>query len=348
MGMKLAFRWFGEQDAVTLRQIRQIPGVSTIVSACYETSAGERWQEKDVRAICTAAAQNGLSFEVAEGLPVHEEIKLGGPRKDAYIQAYIDTLGLLASMGVRVVCYNFMPLFGWIRTDLKKRLPDGSTTVAFYEDSLQKIDPAKGELRLPGWNFSTQREEVRRLLREYEALGTAGMWRNLIYFLEAVVPQARRVGIRLAIHPDDPPLPVFGLPRIVSTLEDLIRLTSIVNDSANGITLCTGSLGSGREKSVEEIALRFSREGKLPFVHARNISFENKTDFVETAHPTSEGNLNMAAILRALHKGGFDGYLRPDHGRMIWGETGKPGYGLFDRALGCAYFNGLWEAISAR
>jgi len=160
-----------------------------------------------------------------------------------------------------------------------------------------------------------------------------------------VAPEAERLGIRLAIHPDDPPLPVFGLPRVVSTLEDLLRLTGAVDLPSNGVTLCTGSLGSSRANDVVKIADRLCAEGKIPFVHGRNVRWEGEEDFCESGHLTASGSLNMAAILAALHRRGFDGVIRADHGRMVWGERGRPGYGLYDRAMGVCYLAGLWEAL---
>ena len=187
--------------------------------------------------------------------------------------------------------------------------------------------------------------ESGRWLGQYRALGEAGLWNNLRYFLQAVAPEAERLGIRLAIHPDDPPLPVFGLPRVVSTLEDLLRLTGAVDLPSNGVTLCTGSLGSSRANDVVKIADRLCAEGKIPFVHGRNVRWEGEEDFCESGHLTASGSLNMAAILAALHRRGFDGVIRADHGRMVWGERGRPGYGLYDRAMGVCYLAGLWEAL---
>jgi mannonate dehydratase len=344
--MQFAFRWYGRDDPVTLDRIRQIPGISSVVSACYDVPAGDVWKAESIEKIRKDAAGHGLAFEVVEGLPVHESIKLGDSNRDRYIENYIVNLRLLSEHGIRVVCYNFMPVFGWIRTRLDRPLPDGSQTLAFSEKELEEVDPVKKELNLPGWSFSSRKEEIASLIERYRELGAPGMWRNLRYFLEAVVPEAEKCGIALAIHPDDPPLPVFGLPRIVSSEEDLERLTSLVDSPYNGITLCTGSLGSGRHNNVAKIAYRFAAEGKIKFVHARNILFENRLDFVEVGHLTENGSLNMAEILQALHRGGFNGYLRSDHGRMVWGEQGRPGYGLYDRAMGITYLEGIWEDIT--
>ena len=343
--MELSFRWFGPSDAVSLAQIRQIPGVTTVVGACHHIPAGELWPEEDIAAIAAAARRHGLRFEVAEGLPVHEDIKLGLPGRDAYIENYIENLRRLAKHGVKVACYNFMPLFGWIRTDLARPLPDGSRTVAYEQDVLDATDPCAGDLALPGWNFSSQKGQLAALLEQYRALGAEGMWRSLAYFLAAVAPRAQELGIMLAVHPDDPPLPVFGLPRILSTKQDLQRLVALQPQAANGLTLCTGSLGSSPANDVPDITAAFAAMGRIHFVHARNVRHTGPCGFYESAHPTACGSLDMGAILAALRANGFDGYMRPDHGRGIWGETGRTGYGLYDRALGAANLNGLWEGL---
>ena len=206
------FRWYGPEDAVTLEHIRQIPPVTELVTSLYHIPAGALWPEEDIAARAARAAAAGLHFSVAEGLPVHESIKLGGPERERYIGQFVENLERLARHGVHTVCYNFMPLFGWIRTELEQPLPDGSATLAFHQAALERMNPERDVWTLPGWNFSTRQGEIRTLLGQYRALGEAGLWNNLRYFLQAVVPEAERLGIRLAIHPDDPPLPVFGLP----------------------------------------------------------------------------------------------------------------------------------------
>ncbi|MDB5887867.1 MAG: uxuA [Rhodocyclales bacterium] len=161
-----------------------------------------------------------------------------------------------------------------------------------------------------------------------------------------MIPVAEEAGVRMGMHPDDPPRPIFGLPRIVKNRDDLMRLVKIVDSPANGITLCSGSLGADLCNNIESLVHEFGGMGRIPFGHLRNVAVEEDGTFYESAHLSCEGSLDMARILKAYHDVDFDGYVRPDHGRMIWGETGKPGYGLYDRALGVVYLNGLWEAIT--
>ncbi len=177
-------------------------------------------------------------------------------------------------------------------------------------------------------------------------MGEEQLWANLEYFLKAVIPVAASVGIKMAIHPDDPPRPIFGLPRIVKNRSDLLRIVNAVDDPCNGLTLCSGSLGADPTNDVVALVREFAGRNRIPFAHLRNVKVDADGSFYETAHLSDAGSLDMAAIIRAYYEAGFQGYVRPDHGRMIWGETGKPGYGLYDRALGAVYLNGLWEATA--
>lgn len=340
--MKMSFRWYGDSDPVGLEYIRQIPGLHGIVSAIYDVPVGQVWPLEKVRSLRARIEASGLAFEVVESVPVHEDIKLGRPTRDALIASYQQNIRHLAAEGVRVVCYNFMPVFDWTRTTLDRRLADGSTALAFSVDDVERIDVSQG-IALPGWDASYRPEELQSLLAAYATLGEENLWGNLAHFLDAVIPVAEEAGIRMAIHPDDPPRPIFGLPRIVKNRADLARLLRLVDSPANGLTLCTGSLGAGPENEVEALIREFGN--RIHFVHLRNVRVTPQGDFEETAHASACGSLDMAAIVKALHDVGFTGYARPDHGRMIWGETGRPGYGLYDRALGAVYLNGLWEAI---
>lgn len=340
--MKLSFRWYGPHDPVTLKQIAQIPGMHSIVSAVYDTPAGDVWPRESIRAIADAAAAHRLVFDVVESVPVHEEIKLGSSQAPDLIDVYCENLRRLGEAGIRCVCYNFMPVFDWLRSDLARQAPDGSNSLAYDEAAVLAMNPAAGGLSLPGWDESYTPDGLRVLLARYEAVGEEQLWRNLHTFLEAVIPAAAGAGIKMAIHPDDPPWGIFGLPRIIKNQDSLDKFLKLVDCPENGLTFCTGSLGADPDNDLPAMIRRY--EGRIHFVHLRNIQRTGHRCFHEVGHLSSCGSLDMAAIVRALRQTGFDGYIRPDHGRMIWGEHGKPGYGLFDRALGAAYINGLWEA----
>ncbi|GAB4061733.1 mannonate dehydratase [Uliginosibacterium sediminicola] len=342
--MKMSFRWYGDSDPVSLAYIRQIPGMHGIVSAVYDVPVGEVWPLDKIEALKAKIFAHGLAFDVIESVPVHEDIKLGKPTRDALIANYQQTIRNLAACGLKVICYNFMPVFDWTRTTLAKQLEDGSFTLAFSTKEVDEIDVSKG-ISLPGWDSSYKPEQLRALLDEYASVDADKLWQHLEYFLKAIIPVAEEVGIKMAIHPDDPPRPIFGLPRIVKNRDDLARILKIVDTPANGLTLCSGSLGAGPENNVEALVREFSGQGRIHFAHLRNVKITPDGDFEETAHKSECGSLDMAAIVKAYHDTGFTGYVRPDHGRMIWGETGKPGYGLYDRALGAVYLNGLWEAV---
>lgn len=342
--MKMSFRWYGDTDPVSLAYIRQIPGIHGIVSALYDVPVGEIWPVEKIDALRCKIRSHDMAFEVIESVPVHEDIKLGKPTRDVFIENYKQTIRNLSQCGLKVICYNFMPVFDWTRTTLQKPLPDGSTTLAFRATDVDKIDVSKG-ISLPGWDTSYKPEQLKELLTEYAQINEEALWANLSYFLQAIVPVAEASGIKMAIHPDDPPRPIFGLPRIVKNRDDLARLIGIVDSPANGLTLCSGSLGAGPQNNVEALVREFGALGRIHFAHLRNVKVNPAGDFEETAHKSDCGSLDMAAIVKAYHDVGFEGYARPDHGRMIWDEKGKPGYGLYDRALGAVYLNGLWEAM---
>ena len=342
--MKMTFRWYGEYDPVRLAYIRQIPGMTGIVSAIYDVPVGEVWPLKKLQALRARIAEAGLEFEVVESVPVHEDIKLGKPTRDALIANFQQNIRHCAAVGVKVICYNFMPVFDWTRTEMAKELPDGSHTLAFDAQAVARIDPGQG-IALPGWDASYHPEELKKILDDYKAVDEEALWANLEYFLNAIIPVAEEVGVKMAIHPDDPPRPLFGLPRIVKNRADLNRLVHIVDSSANGLTLCSGSLGADLGNDIPALVREFGGMGRIHFAHLRNVKCEPDGSFFESTHQSRDGSLDMAEIVKAYHDVGFAGYVRPDHGRMIWGETGKPGYGLYDRALGAAYLNGLWEAV---
>lgn len=343
--MKMTFRWYGDTDPVPLAYIRQIPGMVGVVSAIYDVRVGEVWPIDRILSLKEKIEAHGLTLEVIESVPVHEDIKLGKPTRDTLIANYGQTLRNLGACGVKVVCYNFMPVFDWTRTSLEMPLPDGSTTLAFDTQVIRELDVSDG-IQLPGWDASYRPEQLKALLHDYEALDEAGLWANLDYFLRAIIPVAKEAGIKMAIHPDDPPRPIFGLPRIVKNRADLQRVLAIVDDPANGLTLCSGSLGADLQNDIPALVREFGARGRIHFAHLRNVKADASGDFHETSHRSADGSLDMAEIVKAYFETGFEGYARPDHGRMIWGETGRAGYGLFDRALGAVYLNGIWEGLA--
>lgn len=340
--MKLTFRWYGPQDPVTLEQIRQIPMMSGIVSAVYDVAPGGVWSEQSIGSIKNAAAVNGLKFEVVESLPVSEEIKLGARGADRFIEHYCENIRRLAKAGVKCICYNFMPVFDWLRSELAHRHADGSNALAYDERTVLQMNPLTSELSLPGWDESYTKDQLKTLLAQYADLDENRLFANLQTFLEAVIPVARENGVYMAIHPDDPPWSVFGLPRIITDLQHIKRFLKLADDPFNGLTFCAGSLGASTENDLPNMIRAFA--GRIRFAHLRNIRRTGYRRFEEVAHPTACGSLDMLEIVRALVETGFDGYVRPDHGRMVWGETGRCGYGLYDRALGAAYITGLFEA----
>ncbi|MBO4355358.1 MAG: mannonate dehydratase [Clostridia bacterium] len=341
--MKMTFRWYGDNDPVTLEKISQIPTMSGIVSAVYDVAPGGVWSYESINHIKEAAGKHGLEFEVVESVPVPEEIKLGAKGSDKLIDNYIENVRRLGKSGVKCICYNFMPVFDWLRSELARPRKDGSNSLAYDEKTVLSMNPLETELSLPGWDASYTHDGLKALLRQYESLGEEGLWRNVQVFLEAVIPEAKKAGVNMAIHPDDPPWGIFGLPRIITGEENYKRFLNIVPEINNGLTFCTGSLGANPENDLVKMAGEFC--DRIHFVHLRNILITGDRCFEEVGHPTSCGSIDMYGISKALIEGGFKGYVRPDHGRMIWGESGKYGYGLYDRALGATYIAGLWEAI---
>lgn len=341
--MKLTFRWYGEDDPVTLEKIAQIPCMTGIVSAVYDVPPGEVWSEESIAKVKSAAAAHGLAFEVVESVPVPEDIKLGTGKAPRMIENYCENVRRLAKAGVKCICYNFMPVFDWLRSELEHAQPDGANALAYDDAAVRAMDPLKGDLSLPGWDASYTKAELKDLLTAYAALGEEGLWKNLETFLKAVIPVAKEVGVNMAIHPDDPPWSMFGLPRIITNKQNLQRFLDIVPEKNNGITFCTGSLGADVQNDLVDMAATFA--DRIHFLHLRNIRHTGQWQFEEVGHPTACGSVDMFGVAKALTEHGFDGYVRPDHGRMIWGERGRYGYGLYDRALGAAYIVGLFEAI---
>ncbi|NOX14579.1 MAG: mannonate dehydratase [Epsilonproteobacteria bacterium] len=351
--MKMTFRWYGKDDKIPLRYIAQIPGIDGVVASLIDIPVGEVWPISELIKLKDCINSYSLNFEVIESVNVHESIKLGEKSRDKYIENYKQTLKNLSNIGIKTVCYNFMPIFDWTRTNLAKPLSDKSTVLSFDYDMLKDLEPndlfdivknGSADVVLPGWELD-RLNEIEELFQKYKNINEENLWSNLKYFLQEIIPVAQECDINMAIHPDDPPWSIFGLPRIITCKENLQRLVDLVDSPRNGITLCSGSLGPRKDNDIPDLIRYFGAQNKIHFAHVRNIKSTNTYSFYETAHLSDEGNLDIYEIMKAYDDIGFKGCIRPDHGRMIWGEVGMPGYGLYDRALGIAYFNGINEAI---
>ena len=341
--MKMTFRWYGKDDPVTLEKIKQIPGVTGIVTAIYDIPVGQAWSYERIMQLKQEVEDAGFELSVIESVPVHEDIKMGCGKRDEYIANYCTTLRNLAKAGINCVCYNFMPVFDWTRSDLAHPLPDGSNALIYDSTTVEKMDPLTGELSLPGWDSSYTKDGMKALLEAYKNISEEDLWNNLSYFLSNVIKVAEEVKVKMAIHPDDPPWSIFGLPRIITNKANLERFLKLYDSKYNGLTLCTGSLGVSPDNDIIDMIHSFA--DRIHFAHIRNIKITGDRCFEEAGHKTECGSLDICGIVKAYCDEGWDGYVRPDHGRMIWGETGRPGYGLYDRALGAVYINGLWEAF---
>ena len=322
MPMQMGFRWYGEgNDKITLSDIRQIPGVSTIVWALHDKMPGEVWQPEEIKTVVDQIKAAGFNAEVVESVNVHDDIKIGLPTRDQYIQNYIQTIRNLAPFGVKVICYNFMPIFDWTRTDLFHPVGDGSTAL-FYEAGMIQDDPKAmanyilenlNGLTFPGWE-PERMARLDELFDAYKDVTKEKLWANFKYFLEAIMPVCHECDIKMAVHMDDPPWDIFGLPRLLVDAESIDRFLKMVDDPYNCLTLCSGSLNANPKAS----------------------------------HRDCDGDTGILDILRAYHDCGFEGYIRPDHGRQLWDETPgnvRPGYGLYDRALGIMYMLGAWDLM---
>ncbi|WP_085506133.1 mannonate dehydratase [Thalassobacillus devorans] len=349
--MRMTMRWFGEgNDRIPLEHIKQIPGVEGVVWSLHDIPAGEEWPMVRISEVKEQADRHGLNIDVVESVNVHEDIKLGLPTRDKYIENYIKTIEKLAKVGVKVICYNFMPVFDWTRTDLFKEMEDGSTALFFENDKLKDIEPMElvntisenSAYTMPGWE-PERLADLADLFEKYKNVTEEDLWENLQYFLEKVIPVARENDIKMGIHPDDPPFSVFGLPRIITNKQNLERFLKLVDDPYNGLTLCSGSLGANPENDVADMVRAFS--DRIHFAHIRNVKTYENGDFIETSHRTQDGSVDIYEIVKAYHEIGFTGYARPDHGRHIWGEECRPGYGLYDRGLGIMYLWGIWDSL---
>jgi mannonate dehydratase len=381
--MTQTMRWFGPADPVTLSGIRQA-GATEVVTALHEIPNGEIWTVDAIAARRAAIERAGLGWTVVESLPVHEAIKLGAPDRDRLLDHYRTSLRNLAAGGVGVVTYNFMPLLDWTRTDLAWALPDGALALRFepvalaaydihilrrggaetdYTDSVREAaaqrfaamdDDARLRLErtiiagLPGSEESFTSAALLRAIEGYGAVDADRLRDHHAYFLEAVCPLADELGIRLVVHPDDSPFPIFGLPRVVSTEADVAALFARVPNASNGLCFCTGSFGARRDNDLPGIVARHGE--RIGFVHLRSVQHEPDGSFHEAAH--LEGDARMPEVVAALvtlqRASGRSIPMRPDHGHQMMDDLGRqtnPGYSLLGRMRGLAELRGLERGI---
>ena len=386
--MLQTMRWFGPDDPVSLEQIRQA-GATGVVTALHEIPVGQAWPEAMVQSTRAGIVAAGLTWPVVESIPVHDVIKTGVPGNEKLIANYQESLRAVAAAGVGVVCYNFMPVVDWTRTDLHWRLPSGALALRFDVTDFAVYDihilqrpgaahgysaatanaaaasfAAKDEAQcqqlekniiagLPGTDITHDRASFIERLAAYRGLTATDLRENLIRFLEAIVPVAAQAGIRLAIHPDDPPWPLFGLPRVVSTAADIAAILEAVDEPANGVTMCVGSLSARADNDIAAMLEKFA--SRIHFLHLRSVTREADGSFFEDDHLAGDtGLLDVIKIMvaeqrRRLANGQRDLLpMRPDHGHLLAGEPQSdtnPGYSLLGRLKGLAELRGVIRAV---
>ncbi len=396
--MREAWRWFGPNDPVSIANIRQT-GATDIVSALHTIPTGDIWSTEKIQAHKALIEndntnQSFLVWSVVESIPVHEDIKLGRKNNQRYVDAWIASMENLAECGIKTICYNFMPVIDWTRTDLKFQLPNGAYALRFDQDKFSafdlfilqrenaEADYSDDELRQAKVTFSAMSAEDKALLTKNIIAGLPGkmtdaytidnfrtaleaykdinkdiLRKNLFSFLSQVLPKAEQLGVKLAIHPDDPPRDMLGLPRIICTSEDLEILFSTLPSPANGITLCVGTYGSRPDNDLPEMAKKYG--SRIHFAHLRGVSRDEneQRSFYEAEHLSSD--VDMVGVISALlkeekkrskKKNNDEIYIRPDHGHQILDDISKqinPGYSCIGRLKGLAEIRGVIKALSS-
>jgi len=390
MAFEKTWRWYGPNDPISLAEIKQT-GATGIVTALHHIPNGEVWSIEEVQKRKNEIESAGLHWSVVESVPVHEDIKKQKRNYRKYIQNYKQTIINLGRNNIETVCYNFMPILDWSRTNLHHDLKDGKKALIFKADEFAAFDlfilkrpgaihdytesllekaraffdtaseKKKKELSdtvlkgLPGSEESFKLKEFQQILDEYSGIDTRKFKRHLFYFLKEIIPVAEESGVRLAIHPDDPPWPLLGLPRVVSNLNDAREIIEVVDSVSNGLTICTGSYGAGIKNDLVEMAKKLAH--RINFIHLRNVYRDEQGNFMEAGH--LEGDIDMYGVMKALileekrrkaeNRNDWQMPMRPDHGFLMLDDLIKqktnPGYSLIGRTMGLAELRGLEMGI---
>lgn len=392
MQFEQTWRWFGPYDTTTLEEIKQT-GATGIVSALHEIPIGTVWPIDKINAHKKKIEDAGFRWSVVESVPIHEDIKRQRGNFQTWIENYKQTIRNLSKCGIDTICYNFMPVLDWTRTDLQYPMNDGSTGLRFDEIALAAFDVfilkrkgAEDEYEdqtlqaaneyaenlseeevekltetilagLPGTEEGYSYEEFREMLSTYDGISAKDLQSNLIYFLQEIIPVAEKVGVRMAIHPDDPPFPLFGLPRVVSTEEYAKAIIESVDSPYNGLTFCTGSYGARADNDLPKMIESLGH--RINFVHLRSVQRESGRSFHEANHLEGDGNLVevMKALIKEQHRRKEEGRtdlnipFRPDHGHQMLDDLKKetfPGYSCIGRMRGLAEMRGVEMGIRAQ